>query len=152
MRAGVRVGLDVGEIRVGVAASDPDGRLASPVATLRRDRSGADLTEIAALARDRGAVEVIVGLPRSLSGREGPAAASARAYAVALAGRVAPVPVRLIDERFTTVVADRALRRVMRGGMRRRRTVLDQAAAVAILQAALDTERASGAPPGEEVR
>ncbi len=150
VRRGVRVGVDVGSVRVGVAASDPDGVLATPVATLAREPEGGDLDEIAALGRRRGAVEVVVGLPRSLTGREGPAATAARAYAAELARRVAPVPVRLVDERFTTSEAEQALRRSgARGGARRRRTVLDQVAAVLILQAALDAERASGSPPGE---
>ena len=148
MRPGVRLGIDVGTVRVGVAASDPEGLLATPVATV-----GPDPGEVAALVGARGAVEVVVGLPRSMSGREGAAAAAARSYARMLADRVAPVPVRLVDERLTTVAAESALRRGgSRGGARARRRVLDQAAAVLILQAALDTERASGAPPGEALR
>lgn len=144
-------------MRVGVAVSDPDGRLATPYATLRRDPSGRtrpDLRALADLARDQRAVEVILGLPRSLSGAEGPAAAAARVYAAELAGELAadgaPVAIRLVDERLSTVAADRMLRRSgVSGGERRRRTVIDQAAAVGILQTALDRERATGSPPGE---
>jgi putative Holliday junction resolvase len=141
--AGVRLGVDVGSVRVGVARSDRDGILATPVVTLRRDtKAGADLEALAALVAEHEVVEVLVGLPRSLSGREGPAATAARAYADRLAARIAPVPVRLVDERLTTVSAERTLaERGVRGRARRR--VVDQAAAVVILQAALDADRAA---------
>ncbi|HVE98089.1 MAG TPA: Holliday junction resolvase RuvX [Mycobacteriales bacterium] len=137
-RRGVRIGVDVGTVRVGVAASDADGILATPVATLDRDpKGGRDLAELAELVRARDAVEVVVGLPRHLSGRSGPAAAAATAYAEDLAELVAPVPVRLVDERLSTVAAERTL--ADRGvGSRARRSVVDQAAAVVILQGALD--------------
>ncbi len=95
-------------------------------------------------------VEIIVGLPRSLSGREGPAAVKVRAWATVLAGRVAPVPVRLADERLTTVSAEAMLRDRGRTGADRR-AVVDQAAAVLILQHVLDTERETGIAPGEIV-
>jgi putative holliday junction resolvase len=99
---------------------------------------------------ERDALEVIVGLPIRLQGDEGPAAAAARDYAVALARRVAPVPVRLVDERLSTAAATRGLRDTgVRG--RKGRAVIDQAAAVLILQGALDAERASGRPCGEQV-
>lgn len=148
MRRGVRLGVDVGTVRVGVAVSDPGGLLATPVETVARDAAGGrDLARIAALVRERDALEVVVGLPRSLSGREGPAAAAARAYAQELAARVTPVPVRLVDERLTTVTAQRGLRE--RGiSARKGRAVVDQLAAVVLLQNALDTERATGSPPG----
>jgi putative Holliday junction resolvase len=150
VRTGVRIGIDVGSVRVGVAASDPDGVLAVPVRTLRRDRrTDRDMNEIAAIAAERGAVEVVVGLPRSLSGRDGTAATGARDYAERLARRVS-VPVRLIDERLSTVQAQAGLRVAgLRG--RRQRAVIDQAAAVVVLQAALDEERAGGEPPGDLV-
>ena len=146
MRSGVRIGLDVGEVRVGVARCDPAGLLAVPVETVRRAPSYLD--RLAAITREHGAVEVVIGLPRSLSGREGPSAAKARQFAGQLAAAVAPVPVRLVDERLSTVAADRALRQQGRNG-RQRRAVVDQAAAVVILQNALDTERATGIAPGE---
>lgn len=145
---GVRLGVDVGSVRVGLAASDADGRLALPVRTIARRADGRDLDELASEVRTRAAVEVVVGLPRGLSGREGPAAGAARAYARQLAGAVAPVPVRLADERLTTVAAHRALAGVPG---RARRAVVDQVAAAEILQAALDAARA-GAPPGELVQ
>lgn len=142
MRTGVRLGVDVGSVRVGVAASDASGLLATPVATLRRDaRAATDLDQLAGLVTDLAAVEVVVGLPRSLSGREGAAAAAARDYAGQLSRRIAPVPVRLVDERLTTVSAHRSL---ADSGVRSRgrREIVDQQAAVTLLQAALDAERA----------
>jgi putative Holliday junction resolvase len=148
LRAGVRLGIDPGDARIGVARSDPSGFLASPVETVRRGKG--DLARIARLARDDEVVEIVVGLPRSLSGGEGPAAAKTREFAVRLAARVAPVPVRLVDERLTTVSAEAMLRDRGRKGQQRR-AVVDQAAAVLILQHALDTERSTGAPPGELV-
>ena len=148
VRAGVRLAVDVGSVRIGVARSDPGGVLASPL-TVVRSGSG-DLDALATLAASADAIEVIVGLPTSLSGREGAAAAGARSFAAELAGRLAPVPVRLVDERFTTTQAHEALRR---GGKdsRARRSVVDAAAAAVLLQAALDAERATGRPPGQLV-
>lgn len=151
VRPGVRVGVDVGSARVGVAASDPTATFAHPVRTLARDEQhGSDLAELVALVEELAAVEVIVGLPLLLSGEEGEAARVARDYAVALAARVGTVAVRLVDERLTTVDAHRRLRD---SGVpsRGQRAVVDQAAAVLILQSALDTESLSGRPPGEIV-
>ena len=148
MRPGVRLGIDPGDARIGVARSDPSGFLATPVETVRRGKG--DLARIASILEEEGAVEVVVGLPRSLSGGEGPAAVKVREFAGRLARRIAPVPVRLCDERLTTVSAEAMLRdRGRKGGQRR--AVVDQAAAVLILQHALDTERASGVAPGEIV-
>lgn len=146
MREGVRLAVDVGSVRVGVARSDPGGILASPLTVLRSGR----LDELATLVAGADAIEVIVGLPTSLSGREGAAAAAARGFAAELASRLAPVPVRLVDERFTTTQAHDALRRGGKDSRARRGTV-DAAAAAVLLQAALDTERATGNPPGQLV-
>lgn len=156
VRTGVRLGVDVGSVRVGVAASDPSGLLATPVRTVPRDPDvdgahPADLAELAALVTEVAAIEVVVGLPRTLAGDEGAAAQTARTYAGRLAEQIAPVPVRLVDERLTTVDAHRSLRESGVDG-RKQRAVVDQAAAVLILQAALDAERSSGRPPGELVR
>jgi len=148
LRTGTRLAVDVGSTRIGVARCDPDGLLASPLATIRRGRG--DLDRLASLAASEGAIEVIVGLPTGLSGREGSAAAQARSFAAALADRLAPLPVRLVDERFTTVIAHDALRQGGRGS-RARRPVVDKAAAALILQGALDTERTTGSPAGELV-
>ena len=139
---GRRLGIDVGSVRIGVAASDPDGILATPVETVRRDRSGKHVRRLAQLAVELEAVEVIVGLPRTLADRTGPSAQDAIEFAEALAARVAPVPVRMADERLTTVSAQRSLRAA---GVRSKdqRAVIDQAAAVAILQSWLDQRRAA---------
>ncbi|MFG3436910.1 Holliday junction resolvase RuvX [Nonomuraea sp. NPDC047897] len=148
MRFGSRIGVDVGSVRVGVARSDPSGLLATPVETVRRGKG--DLDRIAAIVAEHEAIEVVVGLPTSLSGREGQAAALARAFATELAARLDPTPVRLFDERLTTVAAQQSLRA---SGVRARkqRGVVDQAAAVVLLQDALDAERATDRPPGRPV-
>lgn len=129
-----------------MARSDPSGFLATPVETVRR--GDGDLRRIVEIVAEENAVEIVVGLPRSLSGREGPAAVKVREFAAVLARQVAPVPVRLCDERLTTVSAEAMLRDRGRKG-KNRRAVVDQAAAVLILQHALDTERSTGAAPGE---
>jgi putative Holliday junction resolvase len=154
-RPGVRLGVDVGAVRVGLAVSDVHGVLATPVETLRRDPAGrADQDRIVHEVVEREALEVVVGLPRSMSGAEGPAAAAARVYARPLAGRLRAAgldtPVRLVDERLSTVQAHRSLRASGVAG-RKQRAVVDQVAAVVLLQQALDSERSSGAPPGEPV-
>jgi putative Holliday junction resolvase len=130
--------VDVGSVRVGVALSDPAPVLATPLVTLSRDeRKRTDLDQLAELVTEHDVVEVVVGLPKTLAGRHGPAATGAVAYAEALAERIGPVPVRLGDERLTTVTASRMLsQRGVRG--KRQRAVVDQAAAVEILQAWLD--------------
>ena len=145
----MRLGIDPGSVRIGVARCDPDGLLATPLDTV--PRGPGDLDRLVRLALEHDAVEVIVGLPTGLSGREGAAAAAARSFADALAARLVPIPVRLVDERFTTVLAHDALRQGGKGG-RARRQVVDQAAAALLLQGALDAERAAGRPPGEIVQ
>lgn len=149
---GRRLGVDVGAVRVGVAISDPGAFLATPLVTLSRDeKTGRDLAELAGLVAEHEVVEVVVGLPRTLAGRHGPAAAKASAYAAALAERVAPVPVRLTDERLTTVTASRVLsERGVRG--KRQRAVVDQAAAVEILQSWLDARARHVARSADEER
>lgn len=146
MRSGVRLGVDVGDARIGIAQSDPSGMLATPVETVRRGKG--DLARIRAIVLDLEVIEVVVGLPRSLSGGEGPAAAKIRTFAQELADAVAPVSVRLCDERLSTVTAEAVLRGQGKKGQKRR-AVVDQAAAVVILQNALDTERSTGTAPGE---
>lgn len=148
MRAGTRIGVDVGTVRIGVARSDPSGLLATPVETLRRTASDDGVSAIAGLVAEHETIEVVVGLPRSLSGARGRAAEDVLAYATKLAQVVRPIPVRLVDERLTTVTAHQALHRSGRKG-RSQRSVVDQVAAVLILQNALDTERSTGGPAGE---
>lgn len=142
---GRRLGIDVGTVRIGVATSDPDGVLATPVETVRRDRSDGHLRRLAKLVDELGAVEVVVGLPRTLADRAGSSAIDAITVADALASRIAPTPVRLTDERLTTVTAQRSLREA---GVRAKgqKAMIDQVAAVGILQTWLDQRRgAAGA-------
>ncbi len=143
---GVRLGVDVGTVRIGVAVSDPRGILATPLATVRRSPAtegndiSPDIVELARLVTEHSVTEVVVGLPVTLAGREGLAAIASREFADRLAAAVTPVPVRLVDERMSTVVASRRLsERGVRG--RRQRAVVDQAAAVEILQGWLDAQR-----------
>jgi len=138
---GRRLGVDVGTVRIGVASSDPDGILATPVETVRRDRTDKHVKRLARLVTDMDVVEVVVGLPRTLAERTGPSAVDAIAVADALAARIAPIPVRLVDERLTTVTAQRELREA---GIKAKgqRAMIDQAAAVGILQTWLDQRRA----------
>jgi putative Holliday junction resolvase len=154
MRAGRRLGVDVGDVRVGVATCDPDGMIATPVETVRQ--GDGCIPRLAALSAEYEVIEVVVGLPVSLSGREGPAAAKVRVLAAELASAVAPVPVRLVDERMSTMTADSHLRASGMAGTnkqsgKKRRAVIDQAAATVILQSALDAERTRNQPPGERV-
>jgi putative Holliday junction resolvase len=148
VRGGVRLAVDFGSARVGVARCDPSGLLATPLATVTRGRG--DMDQLAALVSEHDPIEVLVGLPTGLSGREGAAATATRAFASALAARLAPRPVRLVDERFTTVIAHEALRQGGHGS-RQRRPAVDKAAAALILQGALDAERSTGRPAGELV-
>ena len=136
-----------------MAVSDRAGILATPVETVRRGRG--DISRLVDLVEETQAVEVVVGLPLSLSGASGAAAAKATAFAERLVDEIRSrgltVSVRLSDERLTTVSAERALRERGRTGAKQR-AVVDQAAAVVILQHVLDTERSTGAPPGSVVR
>jgi putative Holliday junction resolvase len=138
---GRRVGVDVGSVRIGVAVSDPDGILATPVETVRRDKTDRHMRRLTQLIGELDAVEVVVGLPRTLADRTGPSAQDAIELAEDLGRRVAPTPVRMADERLTTVTAQRSLREA---GVRARgqKAMIDQAAAVGILQSWLDQRRA----------
>ncbi|MFC5381794.1 Holliday junction resolvase RuvX [Aquipuribacter nitratireducens] len=143
--------VDPGSVRIGVAVSDPRRTIALPLGTVQRAKDGSDLRAIAALVAEREAADVVVGLPVGLSGREGPAAEQARAFARRLADALAPVPVRLVDERFTTTSAHRALHEAGRKG-RTHRTVVDRTAAAILLQHVLDAEAAAGDPPAADRR
>jgi putative pre-16S rRNA nuclease len=146
-RPGVRLALDWGDVRIGVAACDRDGVLAYPVGTVR---AGADeIAELVAVVAEHQPIEVVVGLPRSLSGAEGPAAAKARERAARLAAAI-DIPVRLVDERLTTITASQ---RLSQGGKRAKeqRVLIDAAAATTILEQALAFEHGLGEPPGELV-
>jgi putative Holliday junction resolvase len=157
LRRGVRIGVDVGRVRIGVARTDIDAMLATPVETVARvagagpdDLGTADIRAILAHTRDLDAVEIIVGLPLSLSGGDTPSTGDARAFAGRLAKAAAPTPVRLVDERLSTVTAQNALRAAGRSA-KKQRSVVDQVAAVIIVQHAIDLERSSGRPPGSLV-
>ncbi|MGV8913487.1 MAG: Holliday junction resolvase RuvX [Rhodoglobus sp.] len=147
MRTGTRLGVDVGKVRVGVARSDPHGMIATPVETVKRaDRS---IRRVLALAAEHDVVEIIVGLPIALSGRDTASTGDAREFAQQLADK-SGVLVRLVDERMTTMSANSALRASGRTA-KNSRSVVDQVAAVIILQHALDFERSAARPPGELV-
>ena len=138
---GVRaLGVDLGSKRVGIAVSDISGTIASALTTVHRSKSRRhDHAEIAKLVKLEECEVVVVGLPLSLDGTDGPAARSARKEAEQL-GRVVGVPVEMYDERFTTVTAERHMMEVGLDAKQRRK-VVDKAAAAVILQAWLDHRR-----------
>jgi putative Holliday junction resolvase len=149
VRNGARLGIDVGRARIGVARSDPSAILAVPVETVARSADGdGDIRRILALAEEFDAIELVVGNPLSMSG----AATASTADAVAFAERLAAAGahVRLGDERLSTVSAQQALRATGKSS-KKQRPIIDQAAAVIILQHAIDAERASGAAPGRTI-
>lgn len=135
--------MDVGRARIGIAVCDRDGLLATPVETVRRD-DPSDLRRILEIADEYDALELVVGLPLSMSGGDTPSTDDARAFAARIAEHR---PVRLVDERLSTVTAQRGLHQAGKN-TKKSRSVIDQAAAVIILQHALDHERSAGAPPG----
>lgn len=142
---GRRLGLDVGTARIGVASCDPDGILATPVETIRVTDGdpgwAAELRRLAQLVDEYDAVGVVIGLPTSLRGRETASTAMARSFAGALTTREPELPVELVDERLTTVTASAALHGAGRN-TRKQRDVIDQAAAVVLLQAWIDSRHA----------
>ncbi|AXG76876.1 Holliday junction resolvase RuvX [Streptomyces paludis] len=150
MRRGRRLAIDVGDARIGVASCDPDGILATPVETVPGRDVPAAHRRLRQLVTEYEPIEVLIGLPRSLNGGEGPAAAKVRLFAQEVARGIAPVLVRLVDERMSTVTASQGLRA---SGVKSKkgRSVIDQVAAVVILQSALEAERVSGKAPGEGV-
>jgi len=143
MRPGVRIGVDVGRVRVGVAVCDRDGLLATPVVS--HPRGQGDESAFRALIDDYDPIEFIVGLPLALAGTDTASTVDARAFAAWITHL--GIPVRLVDERLSTVSAQRGLHAAGRS-TKSSRSVVDQAAAVIILQSALDAERSSGRPPG----
>ncbi|MFD4957569.1 Holliday junction resolvase RuvX [Microbacterium sp. NPDC058389] len=146
-RRGTRLGIDVGKARVGVAKCDPDGLLATPVETVPRD--DASVARIVALAEEYSTFELYVGLPLNLRGEDTPSTQDARDFAAALAA-ASGLTVRLVDERLSTVSAHAALRSSGRS-QRSSRSIVDQVAAVVLLQQALDVEKSTGRPPGTPV-
>ncbi|MFE5409742.1 Holliday junction resolvase RuvX [Microbacterium sp. NPDC056569] len=146
-RRGTRLGIDVGKARVGVAKCDPDGLLATPVETVPRDDGS--VARIVALAEEYSAVELYVGLPLNMRGEDTASTQDARDFAAALAA-ASGLPLRLVDERLSTVSAHAALRSSGRT-QRSSRNIVDQVAAVVLLQQALDVEKSTGRPPGTPV-
>lgn len=144
-RRGVRLGIDVGKARVGVARCDPDGMLAVPVETVPRD--DASMERIAALAAEWSPLELVVGLPVNMRGEDTASTQDARDFAAALVTRTG-LSVRLVDERLSTVTAHAALRSSGRT-QKNSRSIVDQVAAVVLLQHAIDMEKRTGAPAGD---
>jgi putative Holliday junction resolvase len=150
VRPGARLGIDVGRARIGVARCDPSAILAVPVETVARSTEGdADVRRILELAAEHSVIELVVGNPLSLSGQATASTADAIGFAERLAASGAPV--RLVDERMSTVSAQQALRSAGKSS-RKQRPIIDQAAAVIILQHAIDAERASGTAPGRTIQ
>lgn len=152
---GRKLGVDVGTVRVGIAICDPDGILATPFKTVRRDaRKNFDVGLVARLAEEENIVQIFVGLPRTMKGEEHASARMASDYAgllaAALEGRGLDIPVHLVDERLTTVSAHRSLHQA---GMSSRdhRKVVDQVAAAGILQQAIEMQKARRADVGSRV-
>lgn len=145
MRAGTRLAVDVGSVRIGVARSDASGTLAVPEVTLDARRDW--LPQLRALVEENDPLEIVVGLPVSLDGREHAAAARVHEVVRSIQQAVPGVPIRLVDERMTTTIAHTQMREA---GVttRKGRSYVDQAAAVIMLQEALDVERSSGNAPG----
>ena len=152
---GVKLGVDVGTVRVGVAICDRDGILATPLRTLDRNvKKNTDVRVLAKLAVELDVVEIFVGLPRTMKGEEHASARMATEYAKLLVSTLLEagtgIPVRLVDERLSTVTAHRNLHQA---GMSSRdhRKVVDQVAAAGILQHAIDMQKARGTDVGSRV-
>jgi putative Holliday junction resolvase len=148
MRTGVRLACDVGKARIGIARSDPRGVLAVPLDPVKAGENSASLVRDIAIEYE--AIEIIVGLPISMSGALGAAAEYTQAWVDQLSA-VTEIPIRLHDERLTTVQAQRGLHEAGRT-TKSSRAVIDSASAVVLLQTCLDSERSSGLPVGTEVR
>jgi putative Holliday junction resolvase len=131
------LGIDLGSRRIGLAISDPDGRVALPAGTLESRGRAADLVAIGSIAQERGVKRVVVGLPLHMDGRAGPEAEAARAFADALA-RATGLPVDTLDERWTTREAERTLRETGGGGRKKRRGAADTLAATLLLRTFLE--------------
>ncbi|WP_166972113.1 Holliday junction resolvase RuvX [Brevibacterium atlanticum] len=148
-RRGRRLGLDIGSVRIGVAASDPEGILATPLTVVRRKDEPAALRELSEIVAEYEPIELLAGDPKSLDGAARAAAASALEFARKVASAT-DTPIRLVDERFTTVEAHHALAAAGKSS-RQRREIVDAQAAVIILQNALEFEHNTGVPAGREM-
>ena len=151
MEKGRRLAIDVGTVRIGLAVCDPDGILSSPLPALIRSKDLAEtLDTISNLITEYSPVEVYVGDPISLSGGQSASTQDARSFAIELAALIS-VPIRLVDERLTTVTASAKLRSSGKDS-KQARSLIDSASAVEILEQALATLKVLGKTPGELVR
>ena len=154
MLRGVRFGVDVGSVRIGVAKCDPDGMLATPLETIAAGETA--IPEIIDLIKEHAPIAVYVGNPLSLNGQVTQSTIEASEFALALVSAISSHPeigeieVRLIDERLSTVSAQRGLHEVGRT-QKSSREVIDQAAAIIILEHALESEKRQGDFAGQEV-
>ena len=148
MRTGIRLACDVGKARIGIARSDPAGMLAVPLESVAAGDGAFE--SVSALAREYEAIEIIVGLPLTMTGERGPAALYTEDW-VNLLLLATDVPIRMHDERLTTIQAQRGLHEAGRN-TKTSRSVIDSASAVVLLQTCLDSERSLGRPMGTEVR
>lgn len=146
MRPGTRFALDLGESRIGVAKSDASGMLASPFGVYKTVEDW--LSPFSQVLVEWEAIELLIGLPTDLEGNNGIAAQNVLERVAHIRTVLADVPIRLVDERFTTVTARRNLQAAGYNS-RSDKTLIDAAAATVLLQGALDAERASGQPGGE---
>jgi putative Holliday junction resolvase len=136
--------LDFGSRRIGLAVSDPERKFAFPCGELERRDAARDIEALCEQVRERGVVQLVVGLPLHMDGRAGPEAQAAREFAGALSGATG-LPVELLDERWTTREAERALRESEPRRRRRERARVDAAAAALLLRTFLERERAQAA-------
>jgi putative Holliday junction resolvase len=151
MERGRRLAIDVGTVRIGLAVCDPDGILSSPLAPLIRANELSDTIQaVSTLVAEHGAIEVYVGDPVSLSGGQSASTMDAREFAEKLADLIS-VPIRLVDERLTTVTASAKLRDSGKDA-KKSKALIDSASAVEILDQALATMRVSGKAPGNLVK
>ena len=144
-RRGVRLAIDVGRARIGVARCDPDGMLAVPVETVAR--ASGSVARIGDLVAEYEPIELVVGLPLNMRGEDTPSTDDARRFATELAAALPETPIRLVDERLSTVSAHTALRQ-SGSSQKKSRGIVDQIAAVVFLQHAVDTEKTTGRAPG----
>jgi putative Holliday junction resolvase len=142
---GALVGLDLGTKTIGVAVSDPDRRLATGVTTLSRQNFSKDATQLLAVAGERRAAGFVLGLPINMDGSEGPRAQSTRAFARNLS-KLTDLPIAFWDERLSTAAVERALIEAD-ASRARRKAVIDEHAAIYILQGALDRLAALSSTP-----
>ena len=140
--------IDYGSRRIGLALSDPTGTLARPLPFLPATDDAKLARELAAVAQEKEAGLILLGLPRHMNGSLGEAAAQVQAFAVLL-GQATPAPIKLIDERLSTIQASRQLQEAGRD-TRRQRGIIDSEAAAVLLQAYLDSQGGTLLPPPDE--